>query len=128
MAPPEFEVTSVSLGVNEDRKFSRQTLRLRNRYFQPRLIGARLELSTFCIDLLSDDETWGLLDQHCDRPAVVARVDISVNFIRENGLEIEPDWDPERHVNVLRWPLDEDARKSLCQVISAQLPVLVRAE
>lgn len=85
------------------------------RVFQPRLeASGRLELSTFCVDELEDLDRWGILDAHGDKP-VVARTELKTQDVVAAGLVADPDWNPERHVNLVDWPHQEEARLAIQQ-------------
>src|SRR3546814_6721190 len=74
----------------------------------------RLELSSFCVDGLDDSKRWVLLDEHSDKQPIPARAELSATAIDQAGLRQHPDWDPERHVNIVDWP-SEDERQRTCQ-------------
>ena len=104
---------TVAIGLNE--KGKRDAVpKAKVRNFKPRLIGNRLELSSFCIDELSDLDIWVLLDQHLDKPAI-GRADLGTVVFADVGLNHVPDWDPERHINILGWPADEEVQASIAQ-------------
>lgn len=92
----------------------------------PGLYEGRWELSTYCLDGLQGDGVWSLLDLHSDRP-VVGRSDLLSAAISEFGLRVDPNWDPERHVNVIGWPAAEEERKSLSQALHAKQSFLLRS-
>ena len=95
------------------------------RQFQPDLYNGRWELSTFSVDGLDDASKWGLMDLHSDKP-VVAKSELATSDVTVAGLLLAPDWDPERHVNLLGWPDTEDGRKSMAQVLHAKQRFVLR--
>lgn len=58
------------------------------------------------MDDLDQLACWNLLDLHADKP-VVGRADFKPIHFTQLSLSLHPDWDPERHVNVVNWPLTE---------------------
>lgn len=84
----------------------------------PRKINGRFELSTYCIDALHPDAIWALLQSAFGR-GIPARSDFKCEDIRKIPLETDPNWVPERHVDILGWPLDEDGQASRAQALVA---------
>ena len=126
LAPEEATVVNlrddprvVAIGLNEMGK-ANKVPQARNRVFQPDLENGRYELSTFCVDELEEEDKWQLLELHV-RPRVVARADLTTAAIRAAGLIPDPDWDPERHVNVVGWPEDEAEQKIIAQTSLATM-------
>lgn len=105
----------VAIGLNERGKQD-GVPKAKVRNFKPRLIAGRLELSSFCVDEMDDQEVWVLLDSHLDKPAI-GRAQLGVARVAGEGLEPHPDWDPERHVNILGWPAEEERQASLAQML-----------
>lgn len=119
MSSPSESVHSAELvarGVFERSKFGSKPPRAKAKIFQPTPFQGRWELSTFCVDGIDEVARWELLDLHGDRPTV-GRCELRVELILEVGLTIEPDWKPERHVNVVGWPESEDGRLSIAQAL-----------
>ena len=106
----------VALGINELNK-SKVDIRVpeaRARAFMPRPEDSgRLALSTFCVDGLEEIERWSLLGLHVT--PLLARVEKRAQSFRDAGLIVDPDNIPERHVNVLGWPLEREACKAIAQ-------------
>ncbi|WP_303748376.1 hypothetical protein [Stenotrophomonas pigmentata] len=105
----------VAIGLNEKGKQD-GVPRAKVKNFKPRLIEGRLELSSFCVDQLGDTEVWELLDAHLNKPAI-GRAQFEIGHFHESGLEHDPDWHPERHVNILGWPDKEEEQTSIAQVL-----------
>jgi hypothetical protein len=103
----------VAIGLNEKGKQD-GVPKAKVRNFKPRLIQGRLELSSFCIDQLADVEVWNLLDQHLNKPAI-GRAQFELDHVCVAGLVPDPDWVPERHVNILGWPEEEEVQTSIAQ-------------
>jgi hypothetical protein len=80
------------------------------------------------MDEFTEDERWALLDQHCDRDQVVARSELAHAAVLEANLLLDPDWDPERHVNILGWKRDTAADKSSAQVLLDRQRCIARAQ
>lgn len=110
-----FDPVDVALGINELKsKVDMRIPEAKARVFMPRPEeSGRLALSTFCVDGLGDMERWILLDLHV-KP-LLARVETSAQSFRDAGLIVDPDNDPERHVNVVGWPAEREACKVLAQ-------------
>lgn len=115
----------IALGANELRKLQGKPPKIRTRQFRPRLEGGRWELSTFCMDGLPEQERWLLLEAHV-RPQVVARAEVGPVHVESAQLLLDPDWNPERHVNIVGWPDEEDAQLSRAQVLSDHQSCYVR--
>lgn len=64
-------------------------------------------MSTFCIDNLSDSEAVALIEGATRKQH--AHAVIKADAIRDIGLQIDPDWQPERHVNIVGWGDDPNA-------------------
>src|SRR3546814_6661831 len=82
------------------------------RGFRPTTFNGRLELSSFCVDGLDDSKRWVLLDEHSDKQPIPARAELSATAIDQAGLRQDPDWDPERHVNIVDWPSEEERQRT----------------
>jgi hypothetical protein len=82
---------------------------VKQRVFRAKLnpSSGRVELSTFCIDNLSDSEAVELIEGATRRQH--AHAVIKTESIVEIGLQIDPDWQPERHVNIVGWADDPNA-------------------
>lgn len=91
----------LSIGLNEKNKYRGDPPKAKNNAFRHLLINGRFELSSFCIDELTEENCWKLLDLNSNKDKIPARVDLTVDFVRKNtALDIEPDWNPKRHVNL----------------------------
>ena len=78
----------------------------------------RLELSTFCVDGLDEPAKFALLALH---GKVYGKTELAVALIEKFKLGIDPNWNPEKHVDIIGWPLDFDERHALSQAMSTQL-------
>jgi hypothetical protein len=75
-----------------------------------------LKLSVFQIRGMAEDEIWNLGERTVVRSSVrtlYGRADIHVAAVRETGLEVHPDNNPQRHANVINWPMEKSKRKLL---------------
>jgi hypothetical protein len=113
-------IDEVARGVNESRKISRleDPHRLKLKQFEPSFddrIGA-LALSTFYLGDLATNDQWALLDSSV-RPSAVAYAALERALVQSAGLQLDPDWDPERHVNLIGWPADEVERRDAQHVL-----------
>ena len=76
----------------------------------------RFEFSTYRIDGLGESEVWRIGAKHIEpriRRVIPARCDLlAVDYI-EQGLVLEFDNIPERHMNVVDWPSETEAQISL---------------
>lgn len=114
----------VAIGVNSTDKLNKKPA-VRARQFKPRLEDSgRFELSTYCVDQLDEQGRWELLEKHV-KP-LVARAELGTHVFRDAGLTVDPDWDPERHINIVDWPEDEEARNSIAQLIHDKQRPFVR--
>lgn len=115
----------VAVGVNESGKLTKQPLALKAKHFRPRAEpSGRLALSTYCVDQLTEEQCWELLELHV-RPAVVARSELETRVFSDAGLVVDPDWIPERHVNVVGWPVEDEVIASITHEVlfRAQRPI-----
>ena len=77
------------------------------------------------MDGLSEPEKWKTLDRHSDKP-VVARSELTESAVSAVGLSLDPDWKPERHVNIVGWNDDLGAQKSAAQHLSVIQRCVIR--
>lgn len=118
-------VEVVARGVFEKSKFSSMPPRAKTKIFQPVPFQGRWELSTFSMDGLDSFARWNVLDSNSSR-ATVGRSELTCSSIEEIGLSVDPNWEPERHVNVVGWPDAEDARLSLAQALRDKQEFILR--
>lgn len=79
------------------------------------------------MDALVEKQCWKVLDTHSDKAPIPARAELHVPMITGSGLTCDPDWDPERHVNIIDWPDEEHARASITQVLYAEHVLCMRS-
>jgi hypothetical protein len=105
----------VAIGINELKNKVNKTPAARARVFMPRHEPStdRLELSTYCVDGLEESGRWAILALHVI--PLVARVDLDVKVFKDAGLEVDADWVPDNHVNILGWPQELERRKEIAQ-------------
>ena len=115
------QIDLVAISANQSRKVGKSPVRGNASLFKPRLFNGRLELSSFCVDGLDDEQRWQLLDAPNGSPPipVVGRAEILPSVFAEAGLHLDDDWDPERHVNVLGWPEQVDQMLTIRQHLVA---------
>lgn len=112
------KVDWLGIGLNESSKYNASGAKARS--LRPKLVADRYELSSYCMDGLSEAARWELLDLHSDKPPIRARAEFNIFVILEAGLTTEIDWEPPRHVNIVGWPNEEERRKSAQQVLVAR--------
>lgn len=114
-------VDELGIGLNEKNKIEKSPPAAKSRNFKPRLdkSSGQLELSTFCIDELDNEQRWQLLDSVSDKPPILGRAEIRKDRFVRAGLTADPDWNPARHVNIVGWPKDEDDRLVVVQELYA---------
>ena len=83
-----------------------------------------MALSTYCVDELPEAACWELLEIHV-KPAVVARSELLAQVFRNATLTVDPDWDPERHVNIIDWPTADEEITLIAQEILSEAQRLV---
>ena len=83
-----------------------------------------MALSTYCVDELPESACWALLEIHV-KPAVVARSELLAQVFRNATLTVDPDWDPERHVNIIDWPTEDEKITLIAQEILSEAQRLV---
>jgi hypothetical protein len=71
------------------------------------------------MDDLSETLRWSLLDLNSDKQ-VVGRADLSNTVVNSAGLALDPNWEPERHVNIVGWPVDEVESTQAAQELFAK--------
>lgn len=112
------EPKEVAIGLNERGKIDGKP-KAKSRNFMPRReADGTWALSTFCIDGLDDDARWARLQLHNTKP-LLGRCELQLQAFREEELLADPDWNPEGHVNILGWPVDEEVRKNISQRLYA---------
>lgn len=119
----------VGLGINNPKNVDRGSPpRAKLKNFRPRQEKetGRLALSSFCLDNLDDNARWALLDTVSSNAPNPARAELKVSHIESIGLSADPDWHPERHVNIIDWPAEEDAQTSLTQSLYANQALCTR--
>lgn len=79
------------------------------------------------MDKLDEVSRWILLDRHCGKPAVVGRSDLEAANIKEIGLELDPNWIPEHHVDLVGWPAIEEEQVNVAQALYAAQACLLRS-
>ena len=82
-----------------------------------------LKLSIFRTSTLSEEEIWTLAAEKVEpsRGPVIGRGELTVSAIAEEKLRVAPDEDPNsRHVDVVDWPVDRDARVTLAKALAAK--------
>lgn len=98
------------------------------RNFEPRReINGDLELSTFCLDTLEEESRWQLLQANSNKD-LVGRTEVATSVFLDAGLTADPDWVPERHVNIVGWPDEEEIRKGIAQSLYAAQRFIARTE
>lgn len=117
----------LGIGLNERGKYNSKP-EAKLRYFLPRLHEGELELSTFALDGLEEEGVWALLDQHVggNGKRALARAEITPVHVREAELQVDPNWEPERHVNIVGWPPEEPEQRSRAQVLYSKQKCIVR--
>jgi len=118
----------VAIGLNERSKFSGEPPKAKKKYFRPRDVDGVKELSTFSVDGLSDEARWTLLDAQLTKAPIPARSELRKEAFAAAELQQHPDWEPERHVNIIGWPASEDAIDSAAQVLYAHQSCVRRSE
>ena len=70
---------------------------------------------------LTSDELWQLGKEVADaRPAILyGRADVLAASVRQQFLNIVPTATPRNHANVMGWPTEKSAQKSMAQEIAA---------
>jgi hypothetical protein len=82
-----------------------------------------LKLSIFRTSTLSEQEIWTLAVEKVEpsRGPVIGRAELTVSAIGEEKLQVVPDKDPNsKHVDVVGWPVDRDARVTIAKVLAAK--------
>jgi len=77
------------------------------------------KVSVFRTGELKESAIWSLGRLHLKDPGLSARAELQVQQILDNNLLIEADNDPVRHANIVGWPKEKDARKSITQQLAA---------
>ena len=117
----------VAIGLNERSKYTAEPkAKLKN--FKPRLNSSTgaWELSSFSVDQLESEAVWDLLDRNLNKPAL-GKAELETAVVVELAkLKADPDWDPERHVNVVGWPQSEEEVTSAAQVLFAKQACALR--
>lgn len=119
----------LSFSVNEPKKFrkvqenGKELLYIKANKLLPRRNPdtQRLELSTFCVDGISQDAVPAFLADSTGGNSVGC-LDFQPAEFTGLGLRLDPNWEPHRHVDVYEWPAEEDAQKALVMQLSSIRP------
>jgi hypothetical protein len=91
------------------------------------------ELSVSRTDGMNEDDVWAYSDEHVAtpaRPSVFGRADFNVEQMRAReeltALSVEPTEPPVRHAAIRQWPVDEEQRRSVAQVLAALATCVIR--
>ena len=68
--------------------------------------AGRYEKSSLCLEEVNDEDAWARLQAGSIRP-VLGRADLLAQDIRFQTLQLDADWEPEGHVNIINWPATE---------------------
>jgi hypothetical protein len=110
--------------LTESGHFVASARRVKPKAFEPKYDEkrARFETSAFRTDGLDEPGVWAIGAIHVastrGKP-VQARADILTEKIRRSALDVSTDEPPVRHVVIVGWPNDKDARMSLQQQLAA---------
>lgn len=102
-------VATLSIYVNESRRIDKsqpERAGFKNFLPRPNKQTNRLEKSTLCLQEVDEELAWNLLQHASPVREVLGRADLDVADILLTGLELDIDWTPERHVNLIAWPAD----------------------
>lgn len=106
---------TLGIGLNERSKFTAEP-KAKAKNFMPRPHNGVLELSSYALDDLEEPAVWTLFDLHLSKPAL-ARAELTPDHVSVAQLHLDPNWEPERHVNIVGWPADEFDQKNVAQVL-----------
>ena len=68
-------------------------------------------LSVFQVTGLSENEKWELGEKHGRKKPLLGRAEIDDSCVNEIGLKSERDDNHPRHVNIIGWPANKEARR-----------------
>jgi hypothetical protein len=85
-----------------------------------------MELSTYRSSGIAANELWVVCATHVDSAdmsrVAKARGSCKAQVLTNAGLNLDPNGRPhDRHVDVIKWPIDKDALKALQQEIAAAM-------
>jgi len=83
--------------------------------------------STYHTSGLTDEEIWSLGHAHVHVHKIYGRGDVAVSTVTANGLVVDADYEPTRHVNIAGWPRDVDDQLSLAQSLAAEATLHLHA-
>jgi hypothetical protein len=113
-------VAEVAIFVNEKSKINpKDPARATVHNFRPKKhkLTGRLEKSSSCLEELDEAMKWETLQRGSIRP-VLGRAELAADHVREvEGLCLEADWEPERHVNILGWDDDHGSLATRAQAL-----------
>lgn len=85
--------------------------------------------SVFRVQGLIESEIWSLGDAHVRDPSgseLRARAELLVSQIVDVGLQVEPEEPPQRHANIVGWPLEKREWMSKAQGLAAVATLRLR--
>lgn len=118
---PDDEVLSRFL--TSSNQFAASSLRVKPSAFMP---PPDKKLSCFVTTGLEPNEIWEIADRAITGRPVYGSADIGTREIHDEGLVVERDDVPPRHVNILGWPAEKDAQKEIAQALAAAATLRVR--
>jgi hypothetical protein len=119
--PAPDEVTSRYL--RQSNHYTASTGRVKPHAFHP--APADYKTSVFRVPGLTEHEIWELGDTHVGS-ALRARAELSVAQIMDVGLQVEPQEPPQRHANIVGWPVEKAAMMSRAQELAAVATLRLR--
>jgi len=77
---------------------------------------------------LQESAIWKIGDEHAanGRPAAQARAELTVQQVRDVGLDLRADDPPPRHAVIINWPAAKDEWKSTSQELAALATLVMR--
>jgi hypothetical protein len=74
--------------------------------------GRDNKLSVFHTESMSYNQIWHLADHNLvSEIRITKRADIKVRSVKDVNLDIDPDYNPEHHVNIIGWPNEKHEQK-----------------
>lgn len=119
------DVDVLSRFLTSSGHFARGKKRVKGAAFLP---AADKLTSTFHTTGLDAEAKWRLGDAHLAGRHFYGSGDVTVGDVRAVGLDVDPNYEPERHVGIWGWPNERQEQMSLAQQLAATATLSLRPQ
>ncbi|MBI2923280.1 MAG: hypothetical protein HYY18_19665 [Planctomycetes bacterium] len=126
MARPLIESESLSRFLIHSNAFNFTGGFVKSRAFMP---PTNLRLSVFRTQDWPEVRIWEAGQREVAAPlhlTLYGRAELSVAQVQGTGLSVDPDEIPQDHANIIGWPSEKDAQKSIAQDLAAAARLILK--